>query len=63
MSHQMIFSTQVRVDLHRFQKVMNRFFKNRNEVFYGDLVYKFEGIVRKPSFIVQFKKIINHDEK
>ena len=29
-------------------------------VFYGDLFYKFERIVRKPSFPGQFKKIIKH---
>ena len=28
--------------------------------FYGDLVYKFERIVGKPSFSDQFKKIIKH---
>ena len=26
-------------------------------IFYGDLVFKFKGIVRKPNFIDQFKKI------
>ena len=29
-------------------------------IFYGDLVYKFKRIVRKPNFCNQFKKIVKH---
>ena len=29
-------------------------------IFYGDLVYKFKCIVRKPNFSDQFKKIVKH---
>ena len=29
-------------------------------IFYGDLVYKFKGIVGKPHFSDQFKNIIKH---
>ena len=32
-------------------------------IFYGDLVYKFKRIVRKPNFSGQFKKIIKRYEK
>ena len=31
---------------------------NSEPVFYGDLVYKFKGIVGKPNFSDQFKKIV-----
>ena len=32
-------------------------------IFYGDLVYEFKRIVRKPNFSDQFKKIIGRYEK
>ena len=32
-------------------------------IFYGDLIYKFKRILRKPNFSDQFKKIIKHYKK